>query len=39
MFKMRLLKFIVPSIRLSKSIVSQMSKYETMKKYGIIDES
>ncbi|MGQ9620667.1 MAG: hypothetical protein ACUVTX_06760 [Bacteroidales bacterium] len=36
---MILLKFIVPRIRLSKNIVSQNAKYETIKLDGITDEN
>lgn len=39
MLKMRLENFIISRIRLSKSIVSQNSKYETIKLDSITNET
>ncbi len=39
MFKVRLPKFIVSSVGLSKSIVSQIDKYETIKSHSALDEN
>jgi hypothetical protein len=36
---MRLTKFIVPYVRLSKRIVPQNKEYETMKLHSITDEN